>query len=82
MFSAIFQIVVSLTGVKNANRLLYDGLYTFIVLALAEEIAKYRMFRRMLKKTDYPVSWLDVTALMQALYKEPLPADLPDRAEG
>ena len=64
LFSAIFQIVASLTGVKNTNRLLYDGLYTFIVLALAEEIAKYRMFRRMLKKTDYPVSWLDVTALM------------------
>lgn len=64
LFSAVFQIIIRLTGVKEANPLLYDALYTFIVLAFAEELVKYLTFRRTLKKTDYKVSWLDVTALM------------------
>ena len=64
LVSAVFQIIIRLTGVKEANQLLYDALYTFIVLALAEELVKYLAFRRTLKKTDYAVSWLDVTILM------------------
>lgn len=62
--SAVFQILLRLTGVMEANRLLYDALHTFIVLAFAEELVKYRTFRGTLKKTDDPVSWLDVTILM------------------
>ena len=34
------------------------------MLAFAEELVKYLAFRRTLKKTDYRVSWLDVTVLM------------------
>ena len=64
LVSAIFQIIIRLTGVKEANPLLYAALYTFIVLAFAEELVKYLAFRRTLKKTDYRVSWLDVTILM------------------
>ena len=82
LLSTVFHVIIRLTGVKDANLLLYEALHNFLVLALSEEIVKYRMFRRTLKKTDDPVSWLDVTALMQALYTEPLPVDLPEKAEG
>lgn len=64
LVSAIFQIIIRLTGIKDANPLLYQAMYNFIVLAFAEELVKYLTFRRTLKKTDYLVSWLDVTILM------------------
>lgn len=64
LVSAVFQIIIRLTGVQEANPLLYSALYTFIVLAFAEELVKYRTFRRTLKKTDYAVSWLDAAVLM------------------
>ena len=64
LFSAVFQIIIALTGLKKSNLLLYEALYTFIVLALAEELVKYLALRRTLKKTDYRVSWMDVTVLM------------------
>ena len=62
--SAVFHIIIRLTGVKDANPLLYEALHAFLVLALAEELVKYLTFRRTLKNTDYRVSWVDVTALM------------------
>jgi len=64
LFSAAFQIIIALTGLKKSNLLLYEALYTFIVLALAEELVKYLALRHTLKKTDYRVSWMDVTVLM------------------
>ncbi len=64
LLSAISYIVIRLTGVHLSHPLLYEALYTFIVLALMEEIVKYLLFRRALKKTDYSYSWLDVTVLM------------------
>ena len=63
LFSALSHIVVRLTGFHESNPLLYQALYTFIVLALVEEIMKYRAFRKVWKKTDYPCSWLDVVCL-------------------
>ena len=39
-------------------------IYTFIVLALAEEIVKFLTFRKVLKDSDYPFSWLDLTITM------------------
>ena len=39
LFSAVFQIIIRLTGVKEANPLLYDALYTFTA---KEYIAKKR----------------------------------------
>lgn len=64
LLSAVIQIIIRLIGIKDSNPLLYAALYTFIVLALAEEIVKYLAFRRTLMKTDYKPSWLDVTVLM------------------
>ena len=63
LMSLIFNILIALTGVKTANPLLYQAVYTFIVLALSEEIAKFWMTRRFMKKQDGPYSWLDVTIL-------------------
>lgn len=64
LFSAVTYILVRLTRVQESNPLLYEALYTFIVLVLSEEIAKYLMLRGTLRKTDYACSWLDVAALM------------------
>ena len=64
LLSAIFNIIIRLTGIRDVNPLLYEGLYKFIVLALAEEIVKFLMFKRTVKKTKYQVSWLDAAVLM------------------
>ena len=64
LLSAIFNVIIRLTGIRDVHPLLYQGLYKFIVLALAEEIVKYLMFRRTLKKTGYQASWLDVAVLL------------------
>ena len=37
LLSAVLQIIIRLTGVRDANLLLYEGLHNFLVLALAEE---------------------------------------------
>lgn len=49
---------------KDANILVYKAIYTFVVLALAEEIVKYAAFRLLLKKRSRPYSWADVAAVM------------------
>jgi len=64
LFSGVSYIIVRLTGLHNSNPLLYQAVYTIIVLALMEELAKYLIFRRVLKKTTYQYSWLDMTVLM------------------
>lgn len=38
--------------------------HNFIVLALAEEIAKYRILKGLLKKNPYPYTWIDITSSM------------------
>ena len=64
LLSGCSYIILRLTGLHNTNPLLYQALYKFIVLALMEEAAKYWGFKRTLKKTDYPYSWLDTAAIM------------------
>ncbi|HCK88331.1 MAG TPA: hypothetical protein DHW39_05940 [Erysipelotrichaceae bacterium] len=64
LFSAVSHILLRLTGFHNTHPLLYQALYTFIVLALSEEVAKYFALKKVLKETEYPYSWLDVTAFM------------------
>lgn len=61
LFSGITYFLIRMTRVQDTNPLLYQALYKFIVLALVEETVKYLAFRKVLKKTDYPFSWLDVT---------------------
>ncbi len=64
LLSACSYLILRLTGLHNTSPLLYQALYTIIVLALMEEVAKYWAFRRVLKKTDYAYSWLDTAVLM------------------
>ena len=64
LLSGVTYVLLWLTRLQDSNPLVYQALYTFIVLALAEEVAKYLAFNRVIKKTDYPYSWLDLTILM------------------
>ncbi len=57
----VIERILAVLGVGAVPRAIY---YNFIVLALAEELAKYRILKSLLKKNPYPCSWLDVTSLM------------------
>ncbi len=65
--SAAFAIVakiLSLTLLKNANDLINEAIYIFIVLAFAEELVKFLCLKKLLKKQDYEYTWADVAAFM------------------
>ena len=62
--SGVPSTLLRLTGLHNSNRLLFLAIHEMIVIALAEELVKYFTARKLLKKTDYPCSWLDVTVVM------------------
>ena len=64
LLSGVCFFLLKLLKIQESHPLLYEMLYTFIVLALAEEIVKYRTFGSVLQKTDYPCSWLDIAMLM------------------
>ena len=64
LLSALSHILVRFLGIRDRYPLLYEAFYTFIVLALVEEIVKFRVSRKVLRQTDYPYSWVDVTAIM------------------
>lgn len=60
----IMNAALKLTLLKDANILVYKAIYKFIVLAFAEEIIKYLVFRFVLKRKKYSYSWADITAIM------------------
>ena len=62
--SGILSLLLAVSGIKNSSQLLYQALYDFIAIALVEETVKFLTFRRSLEKTDYPYSWMDITAIM------------------
>ena len=62
--SGALYLLLHVTKLQDKNALLYEALYNFIVLALAEELNKYLAFRRFLKKSESPCSWLDLTVFM------------------
>ena len=64
LLSALTHILVGFLGIRDRYPLLYEAFYTFIVLALVEEIVKFRVSRKVLRQTDYPYSWVDVTAIL------------------
>ena len=64
LFSGVSYFLLRFTKLHVNNPLLYQILYDFVVLALAEEAAKYLMFQKVLKNTEYPYSWADATILM------------------
>lgn len=64
LLSALSHILLGLLGIRARHPLLYQAFYTFIVLALVEELVKFWVSRKSLRQTDYPYSWVDVTAVM------------------
>ena len=66
-FSAVLYIlsrILKATALQSANILIYKAVYTFIVLAFAEEFVKFFAFKRLLKKQLSVYSWADVVAFM------------------
>jgi len=59
----ILNVVLKLTIFKGIPVLAYEAIYKFVVLAFAEEIIKYLMLRRTLRKSS-GYSWADVVAFM------------------
>ena len=62
--SFLFTLIGGILGVKKLHPLLYQAFHTFIVLALAEEYVKFKVFKKVLKKNTYDYSWYDVTLIM------------------
>ena len=65
--SGLFFIITTIlraTVLREANVLIYQAIYKFIVLAFAEELVKFLALRLLLKKKINPYSWVDVAAYM------------------
>ncbi|MBQ8978518.1 MAG: PrsW family intramembrane metalloprotease [Oscillospiraceae bacterium] len=63
LLSMLFNILLRLARVEEFSPLLFQGLYTFIVLALSEEIVKFATARKLMKTADKPLSVTDVTVI-------------------
>ena len=65
--SAVLYIasrILKATALQSVNILVYKAIYTFIVLAFAEEFIKFFSFKRLLKKQAGTYSWADAVAFM------------------
>lgn len=62
--SAILSIIGALLGLRRDSSILGAAYYTFIVLALVEELCKVFMCTRVLKKTKVNYTWLDIIIFM------------------
>lgn len=62
--SMIFNILIALTGLKASHPIVYLALYKMGVLALAEELVKFYVFRRGLVKNPFPHSRLSIMICM------------------
>ena len=67
LLSGCMTIILTFSGIKSAHPVLHAALHTFLTLALSEELSKYFMFRRRLKKTGGEHSWLDLTVYSTAV---------------
>ena len=54
-------ILLDVSGVKTSHPVLAAALHAFLTAALSEELCKFWMFRRRLKKIEGEHSWLDLT---------------------
>ncbi len=61
LLSGCLVLILWLSGLKSAHPVLYAALYAFLTAALSEELSKFYMFRRKLKKIEGEHSWLDLT---------------------
>ena len=60
----VLSTVMKFTLLKGVDILVYRAIYTFVVLALAEELIKFLTLRFVLKRKPYACSWADVVAFM------------------
>lgn len=63
LFSGLLYLLLRVSGL-SAHPLLYQAMYTFLVLAFSEELMKYLAFRRFLRKTEYAYSRQELPVLM------------------
>ena len=64
LISLIFYIIGKILHISNISPVLYEAYYTFIALALSEELVKYFTFKSILKKTNYKYDYFDVVIFM------------------
>ena len=64
--SLVFNIIVG-RFFGDADHVLYEFVYTFIVVVLVEEAAKDLGLRKVLKKCAYDYSWRDVAVFMSVI---------------
>ena len=62
LLSLSFTIIGRLLKIADINQYLYDAYYKMIVLAFAEELAKFLTLKKFLK--DKQFSWLDIIVYM------------------
>ena len=67
LFSGCTALIIGLTGIKASHPLLQTVLYNFIVLAGAEEAAKFLTLKRFMKKHPYPYSWMTIVICMMII---------------
>ena len=60
LLSTIIAVLLNLSGLKSAHPVLYAALFAFLTYALSEELSKFYMFRRRLRKTEGSSTWLDL----------------------
>lgn len=61
---SILKNVLKITILKGANPLVYQAIHTFAVLAFAEELVKYLLFRSLLNKRFNEYTFADTAAFM------------------
>ena len=62
--AAVLEILWTLTGLQKSGSLLFAAYQSLLQFALAEELFKFLMFRRVLRKTECDYSWYDATVFM------------------
>lgn len=60
LLSGCTVLILWLSGLNSSHPVLYAALYAFLTFALSEELSKFYMFRRKLKKIEGEHSWLDL----------------------
>lgn len=64
LVSLVLYIIGKILGLEKIHPLIYEEYYTFIALALSEELVKYFCFKEVLKDAKYKYSNYDVVIFM------------------
>ena len=64
LVSLILHIIGRVSGLEKINPILFQFYYTFFALAFSEELVKFLIFKRTIKKNEHNYSWFDITIIM------------------